>query len=537
MSTAPRVRAQPPATDSLAGTGRRLLALLVDQLVALVLAAGAASIGYGVALDAVRAPGATDVTPAVGAMLLLPLVVLALLGIGQWVAEALTGRTLGGLALGIRTVDADTGLTVGLVRVFVRNLVLGLGSLVGGVGQFLVAASGTWDATGRRQGWHDKVARTVVVRTGPAAAGSAVPAETTGSRAAGRRAAGGASGRTAAPRPTGPLERAAWGAPGPAADVHPAVTGSQAVITDSVPGAAPRTGAVRAVPEAAPGPTIEVPDWSVGPAANAPAPGASPDVIAAAPSWGDAAVSSPGEPAPALDVNAPTAPTPRLRYPEPVPWYADATPAAGNPALATPALPDPTRATPALPDPARANPAVATPAVALPAVAAPAVAPPPGTDPAGPARTAAGPPLSPSAPEVRAAAPTVAGAAADAPATPPAGSGGTPAPLRRVRLVFDTGEAFPVVGRGLVGRHPSAASRDVRHVVQVSDPARSVSKTHLEFGVEDGRLWVVDRGSTNGSVLLRPDGTRRRLVPGVRTVVAVGAVVEFGDRRFEVLDA
>ena len=45
---------------------------------------------------------------------------------------------------------------------------------------------------------------------------------------------------------------------------------------------------------------------------------------------------------------------------------------------------------------------------------------------------------------------------------------------------------------------------------------RSISKVHLAFGPEaDGaRLWVMDRGSTNGTVLVGPDGARRALSPG-----------------------
>ncbi|MFS0701478.1 RDD family protein, partial [Cellulomonas sp. 179-A 4D5 NHS] len=207
MSTVPRVRAQPPATESLAGTGRRVLALLVDQLLALLLAAGASSIGYGIALDAVRSSTSDEVAPEVGAILALPLVVLAVCGIAQWVAEAFTGRTLGGLALGVRTVDADTGLTVGLLRIFVRNLVLGAGALVCGVGQFVVGASGAWDSAGRLQGWHDKVARTVVVRSGAGEPGAARAPRTEPAR----RAADLSAPR---PTPTGEAPRRAAGSGG-----------------------------------------------------------------------------------------------------------------------------------------------------------------------------------------------------------------------------------------------------------------------------------------------------------------------------------
>ena len=67
-----------------------------------------------------------------------------------------------------------------------------------------------------------------------------------------------------------------------------------------------------------------------------------------------------------------------------------------------------------------------------------------------------------------------------------------------LRLLFDTGEQIDVTGDGLVGRNPGPEP-SADHVVAIDDPERSISKVHLAFGLEaDGRLWVMDRGSTNG---------------------------------------
>src|SRR5690606_329790 len=44
-----------------------------------------------------------------------------------------------------------------------RALVVAAGTLVAGVGQLVVLASPLFDASGRRQGWHDKAARALVV--------------------------------------------------------------------------------------------------------------------------------------------------------------------------------------------------------------------------------------------------------------------------------------------------------------------------------------------------------------------------------------
>jgi hypothetical protein len=106
-----------------------------------------------------------------------------------------------------------------------------------------------------------------------------------------------------------------------------------------------------------------------------------------------------------------------------------------------------------------------------------------------------------------------------------------------VRLRFDTGEDLDVSGDGLVGRRPTAEAGTV-HVVAIDDPDRSISRVHLAFGIEpDGaRLWVVDRGSTNGTVLVAPDGARTALPPGTRAVVGVGWTVHFGRRSLEVLE-
>ncbi|TAJ46748.1 MAG: FHA domain-containing protein [Herbiconiux sp.] len=114
-----------------------------------------------------------------------------------------------------------------------------------------------------------------------------------------------------------------------------------------------------------------------------------------------------------------------------------------------------------------------------------------------------------------------------------------PKPAERPRplfsLVFSTGESIRVSGSGLVGRNPAPREGErVDYLVQLIDPARSVSKTHLEFGVDDGSLWIADRGSSNGTRLgldlLQPI----ELEPGVRTVVPRGTRVGIGDAFFDV---
>ncbi len=75
----------------------------------------------------------------------------------------------------------------------------------------------------------------------------------------------------------------------------------------------------------------------------------------------------------------------------------------------------------------------------------------------------------------------------------------------RWRVTFDNGETFVVEGLALVGRRPEPRSGEqVHHLVPLTSADMSVSKTHAQFGpASDGVLVVMDRGSTNGSVLIR----------------------------------
>lgn len=109
-----------------------------------------------------------------------------------------------------------------------------------------------------------------------------------------------------------------------------------------------------------------------------------------------------------------------------------------------------------------------------------------------------------------------------------------PAPAQwRVR--FDDGQSFVVEGPVLVGRSPSPThGEQVRHIVPLLSNDMSVSKTHAAFGpMPEGGLAVVDRGSTNGTVLVRA-GVSRALAPGRSTALLEGDVVAFGDRSMTV---
>ena len=108
-------------------------------------------------------------------------------------------------------------------------------------------------------------------------------------------------------------------------------------------------------------------------------------------------------------------------------------------------------------------------------------------------------------------------------------------PPGTVTLLFDTGESYVIAGHGVLGRDPVSpygAAGDM--LVQIGGDTRSISKTHIEFEVQPGSLWMTDRRSTNGSAIVRADGIESPLTPGQRMTVRSGDRVRVGTRVFTV---
>jgi predicted component of type VI protein secretion system len=203
--------------------------------------------------------------------------------------------------------------------------------------------------------------------------------------------------------------------------------------------------------------------------------------------------------------------------PEPAPGPAEVTPAAPveTPAAVAAAAP------------------VATPAAASPAAAAhpDALATPSHAAPAAPRRPdPLSDPLSDDLVE-----PTRPRGGAPRHAAPAAPAAAAPEARPVWSVAFDTGEEFTVEGFTLVGRNPEPRSGEpVRRVVALPSQDMSLSKTHAQFQVvPDGALVVMDRGSTNGSILIR-GGVPRELGPGKPAALKDGDRVRFGDREMRV---
>ena len=77
---------------------------------------------------------------------------------------AIRGQTFGKQAVGIKVVKELDGQNPGWLASFLRWLIPAVGFFVCYLPGFLVYLSPVFDSSGRVQGWHDKVAKTVVIK-------------------------------------------------------------------------------------------------------------------------------------------------------------------------------------------------------------------------------------------------------------------------------------------------------------------------------------------------------------------------------------
>ncbi|MCQ4212544.1 MULTISPECIES: RDD family protein [Streptomyces] len=164
----------PPGAPPIASMGRRFGARLIDgvlffivyavilapkftDLVDDVRACDAGSSTYDTCMDNAVSDFQSSVLPVAGLFMLLVLLYEVLM-------IAFAGATLGKMAVGIRVLKAETGEKPGIGGGFLRWVIPTVGAFACGIGQLLVYLSPFWDKSGRKQGWHDKVASTVVVQ-------------------------------------------------------------------------------------------------------------------------------------------------------------------------------------------------------------------------------------------------------------------------------------------------------------------------------------------------------------------------------------
>ena len=148
-----QARADPPAHGladprfEYAAFWERAVALLIDWLIVVVIAMPIIVVTFGASyfsLDPVRRSGDLAIAAVIGAII-----------VGFW---RYCGATPGKLAVGVRIVDAATGAPPPTLRLVIRLLCYLVSALPFYLG-FLWAA---FDR--RKQGWHDKIAGTVVIQ-------------------------------------------------------------------------------------------------------------------------------------------------------------------------------------------------------------------------------------------------------------------------------------------------------------------------------------------------------------------------------------
>jgi uncharacterized RDD family membrane protein YckC len=102
------------------------------------------------------------------------------------------------------------------------------------------------------------------------------------------------------------------------------------------------------------------------------------------------------------------------------------------------------------------------------------------------------------------------------------------------QLRLDDGRLVTVEGLVLIGRNPQPQASEQAHLVQAGVESRMVSKTHLAVGLDHRGLYVMDRGSTNGTAIANAGGQFEPCAPGDPVRVREGQIVSFGDRYLEV---
>lgn len=103
-----------------------------------------------------------------------------------------------------------------------------------------------------------------------------------------------------------------------------------------------------------------------------------------------------------------------------------------------------------------------------------------------------------------------------------------------VRL--DDGREVDLKVTVLLGRNPQkGADDDEVQLVPASGDGRMISRTHVQIGTDPRGVYVVDRGSTNGTAVVTAGGKLEPCPAGTQVRVREGQQVSYGNRWFTVL--
>ncbi|HEY0249368.1 MAG TPA: FHA domain-containing protein [Gryllotalpicola sp.] len=125
------------------------------------------------------------------------------------------------------------------------------------------------------------------------------------------------------------------------------------------------------------------------------------------------------------------------------------------------------------------------------------------------------------------------------PSTPPVPAAPAPAsapPQRSWSLLLADGSRLALDGASYVGRNPVVADAAPRAaLLPLSDPQKSLSKTHALLVPQLEYLMVTDLHSTNGVAAVAPDGSVTVLEPGRTAAVLPGSTLQLGSFAVRVL--
>ena len=141
-------------TAAYSGFWRRVGASIVDGI---ILAIPTNLLSVAVSAGSTGAFAGASLSPGASAGVTLINTAIAVAYYGYF--EGTRGQTVGKMALGIKVVDVDNGDLIGVPRAIGRYFASWLSGLAVGLGYLWML----WDP--RKQTWHDKLARSVVIRT------------------------------------------------------------------------------------------------------------------------------------------------------------------------------------------------------------------------------------------------------------------------------------------------------------------------------------------------------------------------------------
>ncbi|GAB2707728.1 RDD family protein [Arthrobacter bambusae] len=146
----------------LASIGQRALARVLDIVLVVIAVVAYIFIMLAAATAGSGATYSVSGMSPVGALVFIAVIayMYEILMVSFW------GRTVGKMLVGARIIRAADGMKPNFGNAFLRWLAPGLGALIpflGQLGATLVLLSPTFDSSGRRQGWHDRMAGTLVV--------------------------------------------------------------------------------------------------------------------------------------------------------------------------------------------------------------------------------------------------------------------------------------------------------------------------------------------------------------------------------------